>query len=748
MDPRTACLIVLGGILLTPSTDAGDGDAARKALDAEAVAKLPYPGTATPSAIAFTPAGKALTYLKPERPDSLSRVLWRVELPDGEPRVVARPPGEGTTETNVSPEEALRRERLRQRDTGITQVIRAAGADVAVIPLGGDLYLQRGAGPLERLTETPSPEIDPKLNADGSKVAFVRNSELHVLDIGTKREVQLTHGATEGVTHGLAEYIAQEELDRGSGFWWSPDGSQIAYQETDERHIPLFTITHQGDDPKALETHRYPFAGAANARVRLGIVPVAGGKTRWLPILGPDEDAYLARVEWDGPKRLLVQVLTRDQKRLTLERIDIDSHERTLLIEERSDTWINLHDDLRIVEGTGEILWSSERGGVRELELYDRDGNLIRVLDGPRGIDGVIALDSKRREAWYTTSDGKPTDRFVFRASLDGGPPIPWSHEAGTAQAVVAPDFEHVVVTHSSLTTPPRTVLRAREEGDEKGRVLDDTGADARRHELDITPPDARYTFPNRDGVLLHGAYYGPKNQALGARAPLIVMVYGGPHVQQVADSWSLTADLQAQYLAARGFAVWKCDNRGSSRRGKVFEAAINRRMGTVEVEDQVAGVRHLLAARPEIDPNRVGITGGSYGGYMTLRCLELAPDVFKAGVAIAPVTDWDGYDTAYTERYMGTPKDNPEGYRDSSVLTHADRITGKLMVIHGLIDENVHFRHTARLATAMTAANRPFDLIILPESRHATRKVEDIRYIAERRARFFEAALGPNAAR
>jgi dipeptidyl-peptidase-4 len=221
-------------------------------------------------------------------------------------------------------------------------------------------------------------------------------------------------------------------------------------------------------------------------------------------------------------------------------------------------------------------------------------------------------------------------------------------------------------------------------------------------------------------------------------------MVYGGPHVQLVTNTWGLTADLTAQLLTERGFAVWKLDNRGSARRGHAFEAALDRHMGRVEVRDQVDGVVFAAQRWPEIDGRRVGIMGGSYGGYMTLRCLTEAPETFRAGVAHAPVTDWDGYDTCYTERYMGTPADNAEGYRDSSVLTAAGKLQGRLLVIHGMLDENVHFRHTARLTSALIAAGKPFDLLALPDERHSSRNEAGRKYVAERAAGFLEKALRP----
>jgi dipeptidyl-peptidase-4 len=367
------------------------------------------------------------------------------------------------------------------------------------------------------------------------------------------------------------------------------------------------------------------------------------------------------------------------------------------------------------------------------------------LTGGDWPVDGVAALDQKRREAWYTAGRESPLEAHLYRVSLDGGEPVRITRERGTHRVSVARDGDYFVDVASSRTKPPVTTLR-----DRSGSVLlkiDDAGTDPRIGTLRLAPP-ALTEFKSRDGIRLCGAYYAPQGIAPGAKVPLVVIVYGGPHVQTVTESWALTADMTAQYLSARGFAVWRMDNRGSARRGHAFEAALNRHMGTIEVRDQAEGVAFAAASWPAIDTARVGITGGSYGGYMTLRSLTEAADTFRAGVAVAPVTDWDGYDTCYTERYMGTPADNPEGYRDSSVLTRVERLQGGLLVIHGMLDENVHFRHTARLTTALLGASKPFALLPLPDERHSSRREGDRKYVAERLADFFVEHLRPASER
>jgi dipeptidyl-peptidase 4 len=711
-------------------------DPAPGGISFQRVARFPPPGGRVANGFRFTRDGGILYFLQAEG-NGVVQSLFREEVATGAHTTAARPPGT-PQEGGLSREETLRRERKRLQEKGITQYVLAARADVVVFAYAGDLYLARpGHDPL-RLTETPATELDPQLSEDGRRLGFVRDGDLYVMELPSRAERRLTEGARDGLTHGLAEYIAQEEMDRFSGFWWAPDGRRLAYTEVDETGIPVYPIVHQGSAEWEVERERYPFAGGPNARVRLGVVAAAGGPTRWLSIAPADgTEFYLARVTWDRQGSLLAQVESRDQTRLRLLRFDPDRWEPVTLLEDRSDTFINLHDDLHPLPG-GRFLWSSERGGYRHLELRAPDGTLLRALtSGPWAVDALQGVDETKGTVFFTAAKDSPLERPLYRVPLEGGAIERVTPEDGFHTVTVSPDGRLMVDVHDSLRQPPRALLR--EASGRTLRVLDPND-DPEPAALGLHPPEM-VTLPAGDGTTLYGALYRPPGPVPAGGFPAIVSVYGGPGSQRVRNAWELTSDLRAQRLVGQGFVVFKLDNRGTPRRGKAFETALFHRLGSVEVEDQIAGAR-WLAERPEIDGARIAIYGWSYGGYMAARCLLLAPDRFRAAVAGAPVTDWDGYDTHYTERYLGTPQDDRDGYTAASLLPLAPRLQRPLLIVHGMVDENVHFRHTARLLSALNAARRRYDLLVFPEERHLPRRPEDREYLERRVAEFLQQSL------
>jgi dipeptidyl-peptidase 4 len=658
--------------------------------------------------------------------------LWTYDLANGETQQLTKMVSGASDATETfSLDEELRRERIRQRGSGVVsyQFSQAAAGEPLslLISFSGQLFLARGSETLTPLLDSAG-ATDARLSPDGSLVAFVRSSEILVVTTnGTGRPRALTSGAMDGVTNGLAEYIAQEEMERLDGYWWSPDSTHLAFVRADSRHIPQYAIVHQGTEQVSREEHRYPFAGARNAVVQLGVVAVDGSnEITWMD-LGADVDIYLARVTWRPDGGLTALIQSRDQCTQRLVAFDPLSGAATTLIEEQGHPWLNLHNDLRFLR-SGAFIWSSEQTGFRHLSLHACDGREIRVLtEGEWMVTGQVAVDEDRRMVYFQGTYDGPLERHLYAVSLDGGPLQRLTRESGWHDAIISPDRRSFVDIWQSPEQPPRLMLRSLADGEAQGLLFENEGITPAS--LGLRVPEIT-SFRTNDGVLLYAAIYASEQtRSTDQPRPLVVSVYGGPHLQTVTSSWSLTVDLRAQYLAQQGFVVLKVDNRGSADRGLAFEAAIAHAMGRTEVNDQVEGVR-FLTSRPYVDGERVGIYGWSYGGYMVCKALLQAPEIFKAGIAGAPVTFWEGYDTHYTERYMGTPATNAAGYLASSVLTDAEKLTSRLLLVQGLVDENVHARHTMRLIEALTSAMQDYELILFPEARHLPRNPAHQEYL------------------
>lgn len=728
----------------------------RLSLTLEDVARYPRPALPAPSQLTVTPDDRFVLFIWAA--DGLS-LLWVEDTRTGArlPIPVAAPLSRDESALPLA--EQLRRERERVRETGITRY-QMVGTDnthtTLLVPIDGALAAWSGPTadlPTARLLPLPSTADvqDARLSPDARTLAFVADNNLCVAPLTAPADRRvLTSTGAPSLTNGLADYIAQEEMGRQQGYWWSVDSQWLAYIEADSRHIPLYTIPHQGTDILSSEEHHYPFAGQPNPATRLGLLSVDGGPTRWVD-LGDDPSSYIARVAWapapSGPAagRLMVQVQTRDQRSLRLVAVDATTGQTTTLCAEYGAPWLNLSDAAYFL-ANGQIVWPSERSGFRHLSLYSDTGQCIHSLtSGSHMVTELVGVDEERRLVYYQSTDPSPVERHIWVTSLDAPQSRRVTTQAGWHTGGLTPSGRFLVISHSAIAHPP-TVAIVPTDVQQPPRLLHAASGSATP--LGIVPPTL-FSFPARDGTLLHAALYAPTGYGLdepapsAARLPLIVAVYGGPHHQSVTNTWGLTVDLRAQYLAQNGFAVLKVDNRGSAGRGLAFEAHLSRRMGSVEVEDQVAGVRWLCAHAEWVDPDRVGIYGWSYGGYMTLRCLLRAPNIFRVGVAGAPVTAWDGYDTHYTERYMGTLADNPAGYRESAVLTDAATLQGKLLLVHGLVDENVHFRHTARLLTVLNRAHCTYDLLLFPEERHMPRAAADLLTLEARVIGFLRQHLG-----
>jgi len=584
-------------------------------------------------------------------------------------------------------------------------------------PSGGDLFLIHvDTATWDQLTKTPVAETDPKLSPDGKTVAFRRGQDLYTVDAASGKETRLTLNGAETLRNGGLDWVYPEELELGTAFWWSPDSKSIAYLQFDTSREPVFPHEDLLRERALYEPQRYPQAGENNPDVRLGVVVATGGATRWLEA-GDTRSAYLiARAGWmPDSKSVYVIRLNRVQNHLEMLSMDVKSGEASVVFRESDPYWINLSGDVQFVNGGQGFLWTSERDGHRHIYIYySLSGKLERQLTaGPWEVTAINGVDQDRGRVFYTSSEATPLERHLYSVRIDGRDKRRLTQEAGTHSIAMGPQGAYYLDTYSSPQTPSRVVLHAG-SGAELGvyREADRTQAD----EYDILPTEI-VSFKAADGTLLYGRMVKPAGFQAGKKYPMVVTVYGGPGVPlPIRNAWA-GVDIDQVY-AHRGYVVWQSENRGGMGRGHAFETGIYHNLGVTELADQVAGVKYAISLG-FVDPERVGIRGWSYGGFMTANALLNAPDVFRCGVAGAPVTNWLNYDTIYTERYMGLPQDNPDGYKNTALGPKAGNLKGRLMIVHNYEDDNVLFQNSLQLVSALEQAGKTFDFMLYPQKSH-----------------------------
>jgi dipeptidyl-peptidase-4 len=708
----------------------------------------------------FSPDGRYVTWLqgKADAKDQLD--LWAYDTKRGAARLLVDSSALVQGEERLSAEEEARRERQRTASLrGIVEYEFSDDGQRLLIPLGGDLYvydLARRSDPVTRLTTSESYETDARFSPKGHYVSFVRDQNLYVIDLATRKETPVTQDGAGLVQYGVAEFVAQEEMDRSTGYWWSPDEQRIAYTRIDDSPVQEVERFEINADGARMYKQRYPAAGTANTRVELKVVELAS--QRVVDVDLALADGYLARVNWFPDSRFLaVQRQTRDQKTLDLLKIDAASGQGRTMFSEQWPHWVELNDDLRFLEHSPAFIWSSRRSGYKHLYLYDLEGRLLRPLTaGPWMVvgdgteSGVVGVDEKRRLVYFLANEASPLERQLYAASLDTRDPSApkrITREAGWHDARLLPGARGYLDLFSSPEQPPTASLRKLDGSVQHWLV---------RNPLDATHPYHEYlaqhvteefgSIAAEDGQQLWYRLLKPANLRAGQRYPVVIDTYGGPHFQYVRQDWMGGARAAQGYfrqvLAQHGFVVFTLDNRGSGFRGEAFESAIAKQLGRVEIADQLRGVE-FLKSQPYVDGARIGIMGWSYGGYMTLKALT-ETSAFRAGVAGAPVTDWRLYDTHYTERYLGNPAVDAAAYEKSGVLAHADRLNGRLLLVHGMADDNVLFTNSTMLMQKLQAAGVPFDLMTYPGSKHGLVRIRDTgTHYYEMVLRFFERELG-----
>jgi len=678
--------------------------------------------------VKVSPDGQRVTFLQGRADDQEQQDLWEYNIADGEKRLLVDSVALIGGEEELDEVELARRERARISSSGIVEYAWSPDGKALLFPLGGDVYyLELGSDP-RRLTQTEATETDAKISPMGRYVSFVREQNLYVIDLATGVERAITTDGGDVISFGMAEFVAQEEMYRSTGYWWAKDDSRIAFARVDESGVDL--KNRYEIDAKGVTTvaQRYPFAGTANAVVQLFVMDLASGEVSEID-LGENSDIYLVRVDFSPDGTLAIQRQSRDQKTLELIFIDPETLAQTVVLREEQPNWINLHSDLSFLDGGERFIWTSERSGFNHIYLYRKDGTLIRQLtDGEwavaqtdRSGGAVRMVDEAGGYAWFMGFPETTTEKHLYRVSLDGGEIQQMTPPGGWYSGSVSADGNFFVENGQAPLRPPYTAIRS--ASGELITYITENPLDESHPYYPYLAGHREYTFGTleaEDGTLLNYKMMLPAGFDPAKKYPAIVYFYGGPGGPQVTKTWPVNGRMDGfnQVLARNGYVQFTVDNRGTSERGKAFEDVIYRNMGDYEVRDQLRALE-WLKSQPFVDADNVGVDGWSYGGYLTLMLMLKAPGAYKAGIATAPVTNWRLYDTHYTERYMGDPNDGDGRYETSSPMTYADNLSDPLLIIHGMADDNVFFDHTVQMIDALQEASIPFEMMTYPGKRH-----------------------------
>jgi dipeptidyl-peptidase-4 len=723
-------------LLVTASPTFAAPTAPARTLTLEALAgdaPLSGPSLVKPK---VSPDGARVTFLRGKERDRNRLDLWAYDIASGETRLLVDSDDVLPGAEILSDEEKARRERQRTAAlSGIVDYHFAPDGRSLLFPLGGELYLydlgKSGKAAVRKLTNGEGFATDPKISPAGKFVSFIRARNLWMIELASGRQVQLTFDGSDTIGNGVPEFVADEEMGRHTGYWWAPDNSAIAYARIDESGVPIQKRYEVYPDRTEVVEQRYPAASDPNVRISLHVVGTGAladraaiaNATRAID-LGKNPDIYLARVNWRDPQRVTFQRQSRDQRVLELIEHDLASDRQRTLVTERAKTWVPLHDDLRFLKD-GSLLWNSERSGFEHLYVVDPKGRARALTSGNWPVDGVLAVDETAGWVYFAAGKDSPIESQVYRVPLKGGAIERLTQAPGVHAASFAGNASVFVDNWSSPSTPPQLTLH-RNDGTLITALVKNALDDPKHPYAPYRAahqPIEYGTVKAADGRTdLHYSLLKPPGFDASRQYPVVVLVYGGPAAQTVRRTWAPDFN---QYLAQQGYVVFSVDNRGTPRRGAAFGGALYGKQGTVEVDDQVAALR-WLKGQPWVADDKVGVYGWSNGGYMTLMLLARAPTEYACGVAGAPVTDWALYDTHYTERYMDLPKSNPAGYKAARVLEHIDGLVGedapKLLLIHGMADDNVLFSNATVLMSALQQRGQPFELMTYPGAKHGLR--------------------------
>ena len=714
-----------------------------------------------PETIQWSPDGSKVSFV--QRDDSGEQgQLWYVDVATGEKKVLV---SDVKLAQLAPPASKIRDEREKERVNRYHVAAYSWSPDSKhlLFDAQGQLwYYSLDTGTAVQVTSSPEASEDPKFSPDGKRLAYLRKHNLYVRPVsGDEGERPLLadekdkhknkdKGACEtkdgegDILNGEVDWLYAEELAVRSNYFWSPEGGQILFLQMDESRVPSYPITDWLPTHARVDQEKYPQPGDPNPAVRLGVVSHDGGKPLWIK-LTDDDDIYVPRFGWIREEWAWAEVLNRRQDVMELYFINTKSGKtRRVLREEETDAWVNVNDDFRVLKSGDRFLWTSWQDGYTHIYLYSfdardplaADAKMERQLEsGDYEVLGINGVDEESGTVFFTANKDDPRQEKLFSVKLDGTGMQAISREAGSSAANFGKDAKHYVQTHSATLSPPKTSVCAASGECTKiweGRSVAD---------FDLIQPK-ELEFKAEDGTLLYGYLILPPNVEAGAvgKIPLIDFIYGGPAGQTVADAWGGSRLLFHEMLAKEGFAIFSVDNRGTPNRGKKFSTALRLQFGGVELKDQLTALDQLYAEYPQLDRARTGIWGWSNGGSMTLYSLTHS-DRFKAGIAVAPISNQRDYDSTYTERYMGLPKDNATGYDDSTVSA-AGNLHGRLLLVHGTSDDNVHFQNTIQMTDALIKAGKQFRMMVYPNKTHGISGTETQRQLFQMMEEFWEEEL------
>lgn len=670
-----------------------------------------------PDTIQWSPDGKKVSYfLHQEQGEQAD--LYYIDVTLGKPTVLVtsekiaamKPPVTG------SKDDREKDNRARYHVAGYHW---APDSEHILFDSNGQLwYYTLSTGKYVPLSKQEESAVDPKFSADGKQLSYVRKHNLVVKPVSGGAEKTLTNDTDENLLNGEVDWVYSEELDVRSNYFWSPDSSKIVFMQMNETKIPPYPITDYIPQHPTVYQEKYPKVGDPNPEVRLGVVNAGGGAVKWIH-LTDEKDMYIPRFGWVRDGVIWATVLNRAQNQLDLYFVDAASGKSRRVMSEKSDTWIETDDNFQILKSADKFIWPSWRDGHTHLYLYSfdkanplgADAKLVnQITKGDFEVFDTNGVDDATGTVYVTTNAGDARQRELCSVKLDGSD-FQVLAKGGTNQATLAPNSKYYVDHYSAITTPPQ--LSFCTVGGSCNTFWQSKSVDPYK----LVPPQF-VDFKAEDGTVLHGIIYLPPDNA-GKKIPLLNNPYGGPHGQTVRDEWGDANFLFNEILLRDGIAVLQVDNRGMGARGKKFAAALMYNFGEVEIKDQLDSIDQALAKFPQLDGSRMGWWGWSYGGYMTLMAMTHS-DRFKAGIAVAPVTDWKNYDSIYTERYAGLVPQFEAGYKKGSPITYAGNLKGHLLEIHGTSDDNVHMQNTMQMVYALINAGKQFDLMIYPRKTHS----------------------------